>query len=170
MCVIHIYRICRFCTYPLLGSFYTQCVVSYTLRYFVFFYYTNQMTFYTQFDLSLLIPINLHYFVVKFVVICAFFGVNFLTQKFCPCKKMTNIRYGSVQCNLVRYGVVGGWKGAAASLELIRFEIWSWWSGRSPEYSIAPDMISSRACAYKHKVHPQPKYAFMQKQNLFKCI
>ena len=23
-----------------------------------------------------------------------FFGVNFILQKFCPCKKMTNIRYG----------------------------------------------------------------------------
>ena len=29
----------------------------------------------------------------SFVVIYAFFGVNFLIQKFCPCKKMTNIRY-----------------------------------------------------------------------------
>ena len=24
----------------------------------------------------------------------AFFGVNFILQKFCPCKKVTNIRYG----------------------------------------------------------------------------
>ena len=31
-----------------------------------------------------------------FVVIYAFFGVNFILQKFSSCKKMTNIRYGVV--------------------------------------------------------------------------
>ena len=30
-----------------------------------------------------------------FVVIYAFFGVNFILQKFCLCKKMTNMRYVS---------------------------------------------------------------------------
>ena len=29
----------------------------------------------------------------NFVVIYAFFGVNFILQKFCLCKKMTNMRY-----------------------------------------------------------------------------
>ena len=57
----------------------------------VFFYYTNHVTFYT---LSLLIPINLRYFVVKFICrnLCVF-RCNFCAPKFCPCKKITNIRY-----------------------------------------------------------------------------
>ena len=42
----------------------------------------------------------------KLAIYCVNFGVNFILQKFCPGKKMTNIRYALLQICISRFSVL----------------------------------------------------------------
>ena len=62
----------------------------------------------------------------------AFFGVNFIRQKFCPCKKMTNIRYANWYCFKTSLVIFTTWVNNDYFVvkEGYKF-VWCWHTGRA---------------------------------------
>ena len=81
----HLHSVCNFTHFVK----FVYCV------YFSFYFYTNQACFYTQCVVLHTFFIawpNISWFTlfcseIRFFVIYAFFGVNFIIWKFCPCKR-----------------------------------------------------------------------------------